>query len=67
MNDPGMTAEEQVDRAFKLAFQRTPKQDERNIALEFLNKQTSITGDKKTAMADLCHMLLNTNEFLYVN
>lgn len=67
MNDGGMSPQEQVDRAFKLAFQRTPSQEERKIALDFLVKQKSITGDDKTAMVDLCHMLLNTNEFLYVN
>jgi hypothetical protein len=67
MNDPGMSAQEQVERAFKLAFQRTPSADESKMALEFLRKQQSITGSSNTAMVDLCHMLLNTNEFLYVN
>jgi hypothetical protein len=67
MNDSGMTPEAQVERAFKLALQREPTQQERQIALAFLNKQQSIAGDRNTAMADFCHMLLNTNEFVYVN
>ena len=67
MNDPGMTPGEQVNRAFKLAFQRTPSEAETSMALDFLKKQQSITGDGTTALVDLCHMLLNTNEFVYVN
>lgn len=66
-NDSGLTTDAQVDRAFKLAFQRTPNAGERKLALDFLKQQQRITGDDKTAMTDLCHMLLNANEFLYIN
>jgi hypothetical protein len=37
------------------------------MAMGFLDKQDKITGDHKTTMVDFCHMLLNSNEFLYIN
>jgi len=67
LNDGGMAAESQIDRAYKLAYARPPNADERRMALAFLDKQQSVAGDRKLAFEDLCHMLLNSNEFLYVN
>ena len=69
MNDRGLTPEAEVDRAWKLAYSRTPTAEERASALQFLERQQSILGDgsKEAAMVDLCHMLLNSNEFVYVN
>ena len=58
LNDTGLPPEAQVDRAYKFAYGRTPKDDERQDAVDFLKHQT---------LADLCHVLLNSNEFLYVN
>jgi Protein of unknown function (DUF1553)/Protein of unknown function (DUF1549) len=69
MNDEGLTEEAEVDRAWKLAYQRTPTPEERASALKFLQRQESILGNdsRVTAIVDLCHMLLNSNEFVYVN
>jgi hypothetical protein len=67
MNDGGMAPEAQIDRAYKLAYARTPNAVERSAALAFLDKQSQIAGGEKAAFADLCHMLFNSNEFLYVN
>jgi hypothetical protein len=72
MNDGGMSMEEKVDRAYKLAYGRTPSQTERKTALEFLNRQSGLTakaGDEaqSAALVDFCHMLFNSNEFVYVN
>lgn len=66
-NDWGLTNDVRVERAFKLAFQRAPSDDERQMALGFLAKQEKITGAAYTALVDFCHMLLNSNEFVYVN
>jgi hypothetical protein len=65
-NDGGMTAEEQVARAWRLAYSRPPSQAERREALEFLDRQ-SATASRDEALVDLCHMLLNSSEFLYIN
>jgi hypothetical protein len=66
-NDTGLTAEGQVDRAYKLAYSRPPSEDERKSALEFLERHSSLVTDRATALADLCHALMNSNEFLYIN
>ena len=67
MNDPGSSEEAQIDRAWKLAYSRAPNQEERETARKFLEKQTALAGGREAAFADLCHMLLNSNEFVYVN
>ncbi len=66
-NDTGITPEAQVDRAYRLAYARTPTGEERRAALAFLDRQTAIVKDRNVALADFCHALLNSNEFLYVN
>ena len=69
MNDKGLSTEAEVDRAWKLAYQRTPTAEERASALKFLERQQGILGkdSREAAIVDLCHMLLNSNEFVYVN
>jgi len=66
-NDGGLSADAQVDRAFRLAYSRPASEGERKISRDFLVRQEGITGNKHQALADLCHMLLNSNEFLYLN
>jgi hypothetical protein len=53
-----------VKRAFLLALGRTPKDDERATMLEFLKDHK---GTSAEAATDLCHTLMNLNEFLYVD
>ena len=88
LNDGGMTQEAQVDRAYKLAYSRTPSDEERTLALAFLRKQGHILAEQAkhnqklivpqnlpagvipvhaAALVDLCHMLFNSNEFLYLD
>ncbi len=59
-NDPGKV----IDRAFTLALGRPPSTEERTAATAFLKNHT---GPFPTAATDLCHALLNLNEFLYVD
>jgi hypothetical protein len=66
-NDAGLTPEAQVDRAWRFVYSRPATADERKEALEFLERQNKLRGDQQAALADLCHMLVNSNEFLYVN
>ena len=67
-NDAGLTPEAQVDRAWRFVYSRPATDAERQEAIEFLNRQSTISpGGMKTALVDLCHMLVNSNEFLYVN
>jgi len=69
MNDSGLTPEAEVDRAWKLAYSRLPSAEERASALKFMDRQLGLLDkpSRSAAMADLCHMLLNSNEFVYVN
>ena len=64
----------QVRLAFQFAFARQPTEAESAKAAGFMVEQTQGYGADKTppdkarqrALADLCHMLLSSNEFLYV-
>ncbi|MBI1787732.1 MAG: DUF1553 domain-containing protein [Acidobacteria bacterium] len=88
LNDGGLSPEAQVDRAYRLALSRTPKEEERTAALRFLDRHAPILAERMAnnqpaplpgnlpagidpvraaALVDLCHMLLNSNEFVYVN
>ena len=73
-NDAGLTPEGQVDRAWRFVYSRPATAGERKEALDFLDRQRAMLSARmpveeaqKTALADLCHMLVNSNEFLYVN
>ena len=66
-NDGGQSVDGMLDRAFKLAFQRTPTEAERTNARDFLARQQKLAGGEEQAWADLCQTLFSTNEFLYVN
>jgi mono/diheme cytochrome c family protein len=62
---------EQVTRAWQLALGRNPRDAERTAALTHLERQTSLFAGRPDpaadALASLCHVLLNTNEFAYVD
>jgi hypothetical protein len=68
--------QDRVVLAFRVAFGRSPEPAEIEEAVEFLGRQARSTGaaphrsDRAadhTALADFCHVLLNSNEFLYVD
>jgi hypothetical protein len=66
--------EKRIEIAFLTALSRTPKPHETTWCAELLRRQTERAEAAKLspeqashqALAHLCHMLLNTNEFLYV-
>jgi hypothetical protein len=61
----------QVESAFELAYCRPPRPDEKKVAFEFLTAHREVIGDRSAngaaTLTDLCHMLLNSNEFVYRN
>ena len=67
VNDSGLTPNAQIERAWRLVYARVPSARETQSATAFLDKQTRLAGDRRAAFADLCHMLLNSNEFVYIN
>jgi hypothetical protein len=69
-----------VDRAHRLALGRAPGADERARMRTFLDRDMALLKGKKlpaapgkidpvfaAAVGDLCHSLLNVNEFLYID
>ncbi|HTE19536.1 MAG TPA: hypothetical protein VK689_14295, partial [Armatimonadota bacterium] len=77
--EAGSNPTAQVRRAFELAFSRPARPEELRVALEFLQSQgRQIEADARAAgkergnprdraLADLCLVLLNSNEFFYLN
>ena len=64
-------SDETVDRireAYRIALSRPPTQTELDANLAFLRQQTDYhNGDALAALTDLCDVILNLNEFLYVS
>jgi hypothetical protein len=58
-------------RAWRLALGRDPRPTELDAAVAHLERQTAAFAGRPNpaldALASLCHVLLNTNEFLYVD
>ena len=88
LNDAGLSEDQQVDRAYRIALSRPPKDQERAEVLAYMNEQTALikerlarneivpipkkvppgmAPERAAALAGFCHVLLNSNEFLYVN
>lgn len=56
--DPGAL----IEYAYRLAYGRAPQADERQSAIDFLK-----SGELDQTLVDFCHVLFNSNEFLYVD
>ena len=62
---------EPIQRAVQLAFGREQSSTEQTTFQEFVSAQTTLHGGgdeaRRLAVADLCHLLLSSNEFAYVD
>lgn len=60
-----------IDRAYQVAFARTPNAEERAKMLAFIESQRSSLGTDAAAtdkaLTEFCHVLLCLNEFVYVD
>ncbi len=71
---PSNTTSSQVQTAWRITCGRYPDSEELDLCLSLLDRHTkrfagsTTTGNdlRLRALTQLCHMLLNTNEFLYV-
>ena len=71
----GATKGDKIGLAFRRALSRDPSKAEAAECAEFLEEQAAIYVKEKLdnpkaakrALRDLCHLLLTTNEFLYVD
>lgn len=67
MKEAGEKPDAITESAFRIALGRVPTLEECVAIRSFLQKQAAKSGDMKQAVADLCHSLLNLNEFIYVD
>jgi mono/diheme cytochrome c family protein len=74
VRDAGPEPAEQIGRAWRLAYSRPPTPAERDLAVRFLAKhqgEGQATADAAAPtprpLVDLCHGLLLSNEFVYVD
>ncbi len=60
-----------IERAYRLALGRSPDAAERDTMTAFLERQAKVNSAASeafgAAVTDLCHALLNVNEFLYID
>lgn len=72
------TAGGRVELAYRRVLGRSPTVEEQGRAVEFLGRQAGMAGrelkpgmepyqPERRALADFCHVLLNSNEFLHVD
>ena len=69
LNDGGIKPESRLDILYQTAFGRPPTTASVPRPCAFLDDQAKLYGkaDDPRAWADLCHVLFNVKEFLYVN
>ena len=67
--EEGVVPRERVVRMYVVAFGRPPTDEELADALAFLEEQGKQYGraDDARAWTDLCHVLFNVKEFIFVN
>jgi len=63
--EAGEDAAAQIERAYEIALARKPADEERRLALEFLQARAKEPG-AGAALAGLAHVLFNLNEFIYI-
>jgi hypothetical protein len=70
----GPETEPLVKLGFQIVFARQPRESELARSIAFLNEQEQgyvsagnpVDKARRLALADFCHMLMSSNEFLYV-
>jgi hypothetical protein len=65
--EPNLTIEQRINNLYIAAFARPPQADELESALHFLDEQQKQYGDPIKSWTDLCHVLINVKEFIFVN
>ena len=73
--EAGEPIEGRIQRVFRLTLSRRPTSDELDAAKSFVARQARVRSGtsavvaeaQASAFADFCHVMLNTNEFLYLD
>ncbi|MBS1825113.1 MAG: PSD1 domain-containing protein [Acidobacteria bacterium] len=67
---PGLSESERVRIAYRMAFSRMPAPEEADATLTYLTKLAERLGGneaRRQAWGSLCHVLISSNEFLYLD
>ena len=73
LSEAGAQYEEQVRTAYRIALSRAPSDEELELNIAFLHRQHALHDhDAKSdpalaALIDLCNVMFNLNEFVYIN
>ena len=67
LKEAGEAPENVIERAYRVALGRSPNSDERVAMRNFLHRQSRDGEAFADAVTDLCHALLNLNEFVYLD
>ncbi|MDC0284289.1 hypothetical protein OAK85_02945, partial [Mariniblastus sp.] len=62
LSKSGKNYSQSVEQLFIAGLTRKPKNDEKNLAKQFLKARN---GDPKEALRDVWWVILNTNEFIF--
>ncbi len=54
-----------IERLFRIVFSHLPTESRMTQAVEFV-QQRELESDRMTALTDLCHVLFNSSEFVYI-
>jgi hypothetical protein len=63
LNEPNLTTEQRIRNLYVSAYSRPPTDEELAAAIEFVSNHS----DKIRSWPDLCHVLFNVKEFIFVN
>jgi mono/diheme cytochrome c family protein len=63
----GHDAEQQVREIYWRSLSREPTDSELSDCVAFVQKQHEYHGSAEPSLADLCHVMFNLNEFVYVD
>jgi hypothetical protein len=70
LSDESLSDADRIQLLYQTAFARPASDAELKAALEFIDEQSKPTanGDKSiAAWTELCHVLLNTKEFIFLD
>lgn len=63
----GIDVEGRISEAYRLALGRNPDSRDLETSRNFIEETRTEEASRRKAWVDLCHILLNTNEFMYIN
>ncbi len=67
MGDAQADVDARIETAYRAALGRTPSKRDLQDSREFIEMACSQSGEVRRAWTDFCHVLMNANEFIYID